>query len=609
MNALYNCRVLDPACGSGAFPMGVLQQMVHVLKRIDPTNEMWEELITDMAVEQSKTAFAAGNEEDRHARLSDIEEAFNTSINDPDYARKLYLIEHCIYGVDIQPIAVQISKLRFFISLVVDQKPTNNPAKNFGIRPLPNLESKFVAANTLIPVQYDPNLVEGNEDVLRYKDQLKELKHKIFLAKRNVDKQRLKGEIKQTRQDLARAVEATGFVSHSAAQQLAGWDMFDQNASSSFFDPEWMFGVKEGFDVVIANPPYKIVARDDEMKPIYDALYKVAHGGKRNLYHLFYERGILCMRKHGVLSYITPDTYFSGNDTVALREFLIKNVDIQNIVHYSEKDRVFENVTQAVAVLVCTKEEHGASFNIIDTDVAHIVYERLNKDNKFVFKPSNPIIDKIQKQKQTFGSVCDGYQGEVNLALKRDYIVESNVPDTLPLVRGIQISKYIYTPGNEFCYKVAAGRNHMFKERVVFQEVANMGLAHRVKGTVLSNVLLGHSTNYIYSKKNEYSNYYVLALLNSKVVNFYFKFFNQTNHVPIGELKKIPFASCSQKEHDTLSTMAKKAISLFGEEKDNIISAIDFIVYHLYNLTYDEVLIIDPETPITREEYDSYKSE
>ena len=120
----------------------------------------------DIAIDQSRKAFNAEEEEERKARLADIEEAFNRDVNDPDYARKLYLIEHCIYGVDIQPIAVQISKLRFFISLVVDQNPTDDAAHNFGIRPLPNLESKFVAANTLIPVEYDASLFESTEAIL-----------------------------------------------------------------------------------------------------------------------------------------------------------------------------------------------------------------------------------------------------------------------------------------------------------------------------------------------------------------------------------------------------------------------------------------------------------
>ncbi|MCH5176287.1 MAG: hypothetical protein J1F40_10415, partial [Prevotellaceae bacterium] len=93
MQAIYHCKVLDPACGSGAFPMGILQQMVHILRQLDPTNEMWKEFMIDLAIEQSKIAFAEDEEAERKARLADIEEAFNKSINDPDYARKLYLIE------------------------------------------------------------------------------------------------------------------------------------------------------------------------------------------------------------------------------------------------------------------------------------------------------------------------------------------------------------------------------------------------------------------------------------------------------------------------------------------------------------------------------------
>src|SRR5690606_17925057 len=104
------------------------------------------------ARKESEEAFEIEDKKAREERLLEINEAFDQSINDPDYARKLFLIENCIFGVDIQPIAVQISKLRFFISLVVEQKV--NPEKdNFGIRPLPNLETKFVAANTLIGIE------------------------------------------------------------------------------------------------------------------------------------------------------------------------------------------------------------------------------------------------------------------------------------------------------------------------------------------------------------------------------------------------------------------------------------------------------------------------
>ncbi|MCH5311821.1 MAG: Eco57I restriction-modification methylase domain-containing protein, partial [Prevotella sp.] len=316
MQALYHCRVLDPACGSGAFPMGILQQMVHILRQLDPTNEMWKEFMRDIAVEQSRKAYSSDEKEERKARLKDIDEAFDKSINDPDYARKLYLIEHCIFGVDIQPIAVQISKLRFFISLVVDQKPTNDAVHNFGIRPLPNLESKFVAANTLIPVDYDASLFESTDAIIAKKEQLKELNHQIFLAKRNIDKQRLKAKIKETRKALAKAIENTGFVNPGAAQQLADWDMFEQNTSSPFFDAEWMFGVKGGFDIVIGNPPYVFARNSKEkgitqrLKKFYKQHYKLAKY-QVNLYHLFVEKGANLLKPNGIFAYIIPNNWLT----------------------------------------------------------------------------------------------------------------------------------------------------------------------------------------------------------------------------------------------------------------------------------------------------------
>ena len=114
-----------------------------------PENTRWRELQRRKALSDTEDAYRIGEQGERQRRLLDIEEAFER--NSSDYGRKLYLIENCIYGVDIQPIAVQIAKLRFFISLVVDQT-VDDKRPNRGIRPLPNLETKFVAANTLIGI-------------------------------------------------------------------------------------------------------------------------------------------------------------------------------------------------------------------------------------------------------------------------------------------------------------------------------------------------------------------------------------------------------------------------------------------------------------------------
>jgi type I restriction-modification system DNA methylase subunit len=130
-NALLSCKIVDPACGSGAFPMGILNRIIDILKKIQPDINIYE--------------------------------------------TKLQLIENCIYGVDIQTIAIQISKLRFFISLICEQTPNDNPNINYGIIPLPNLESKFVAANTLI------GLDESQKDKLNLDDEaLIQMKNELW---------------------------------------------------------------------------------------------------------------------------------------------------------------------------------------------------------------------------------------------------------------------------------------------------------------------------------------------------------------------------------------------------------------------------------------------
>ena len=148
MAAVDRMKILDPACGSGAFPMGALYRLVDLLKKLDPNNRHWKAQQLERARADRELAERMQDDVNREnalrevdARIADIERSFDTQFHELDFARKLYLIENCIYGVDIQPIAGQIAKLRFFIALIVDQK-VDSSAHNFGVRPLPNLETK-----------------------------------------------------------------------------------------------------------------------------------------------------------------------------------------------------------------------------------------------------------------------------------------------------------------------------------------------------------------------------------------------------------------------------------------------------------------------------------
>lgn len=217
VRATGNAKILDPACGSGAFPMGVLHKMVYVLRKLDPENKRWKQEQIDRnelekkeiekRIDSDIEAVSKIHSEDvKKKAIAELEEKkksieVNFREHEADYARKLYLIENCIYGVDIQPIAVQITKLRFFISLIVDQKM--NPAhKNLGIIPLPNLETKFVAANTLVGLEqpHEEELLSKKDSILlKLENELNTIRKKYFYSRSRSEKIKLKQNDKTLR--------------------------------------------------------------------------------------------------------------------------------------------------------------------------------------------------------------------------------------------------------------------------------------------------------------------------------------------------------------------------------------------------------------------------
>jgi len=358
MQSLYDCKILDPACGSGAFPMGILQQMVHILNRIDPDNEQWKEMMLNNAVSETSEAYRSATDEERKEMVADIERSFDESVNRPDYARKLYLIENCIYGVDIQPIAIQISKLRFFISLVIDQKTNNRPEDNFGIRPLPNLEAKFVAANTLLSLNKSEVSLFDTETIKAKEQELKIAKHKIFSAKTVRTKRKYRDRVCELRKEIAALLEELGAVGNVEARQLAQWDMFDQNATSPFFDSEWMFGVNDGFDIVIGNPPYvQLQANGGTLAKMYENYKFKTFTRMGDIYCLFYEKGCQMLKDRGHLCYITSNKWMRAGYGEKTREFFVNKTNPILLIDFAGV-KIFESATVDTNILLLSKSNN-----------------------------------------------------------------------------------------------------------------------------------------------------------------------------------------------------------------------------------------------------------
>lgn len=382
MQSLYDCKVLDPACGSGAFPMGMLQQMVHILGQLDPNNEQWKDMMLNNAISETSEAYHNATDEERSEIVADIERSFNESINRPDYARKLYLIENCIYGVDIQPIAIQISKLRFFISLVVDQMTNNNPVDNFGIRPLPNLEAKFVAANTLVGLEKREANLFDSEAIREKEKEMKEAKHRIFGAKTVKTKRKYKERVTTLRTEIANMLKDCGYISNNEAQQLSSWDMFDKNATSPFFDPEWMFGVSNGFDVVIGNPPYiQLQANKGELADLYSNKNFKTFVRTGDIYSLFYEKGWQMLKENGCLCYITSNKWMRAGYGEQTREFFAKYTNPEILIDFSGVD-IFESATVVTNILLYTRSKNKGKTLCVATNNQH--KECLDNLHKYV---------------------------------------------------------------------------------------------------------------------------------------------------------------------------------------------------------------------------------
>ncbi|MDO8281880.1 MAG: N-6 DNA methylase [Thermodesulfovibrionia bacterium] len=392
INAIDSCKILDPACGSGAFPMGILHKLVHILHNIDPQNKRWKE-------RQIKKAMAIDDTKIRDNSISDIETAFNN--NELDYGRKLYLIENCIYGVDIQPIATQISKLRFFISLIVDQK-ADRARDNFGIRPLPNLETKFVVANTLIGID-KPKVGDfvgslfDNTTVKELEEKLKDVRHRLFSAKTPAIKRKLREEDAKLRGQMGEILEGSGW-SNESSRQLAGWDPYNQNASSPFFDPEWMFGIADGFDVVIGNPPY---IKESTDKSVFDGLRKSNYyQGKMDLWYFFASVCIDMLKKnlHGCLCFIATNNWITNSGASQLRNKILTETEILKFIDFSDF-KIFESAGIQTMVFVLEKknrvDKHEVQFSKLND--SSIKFSELNmflkreKDCRFLFNKSTLI--------------------------------------------------------------------------------------------------------------------------------------------------------------------------------------------------------------------------
>jgi hypothetical protein len=382
-----NVRIVDPAVGSGAFPMGVLNKLVLILSKLDPHGNLWERAQLDSVAQIPDPQIRAEVQ-------SKIRRSFQEKNH--DYGRKLYLIQKCIYGVDIQQIAVEIAKLRFFISLLVDET-VDREKDNWGIEPLPNLDFKIMQGNSLISVYEGIDLgprggIEPSQPGL-YADQgekaelirlLRDKKAQYQGESDHNNKQALQKEIDkylldifkvnalEQRQDYASRLafidrkyqsipdpktrEKLKAIEKEKVSKEMGINLNDsgrtlnkystQHIKRDFFP--WglyfaeVFAEKGGFDIVLGNPPYIGEKGHKELfELVKKADLKEFYMGKMDYFYFFFHLALNLSRPEGHIAFISTNYYPTATGAVKFRRDLNERATIKKLVNFNEL-KIFE---------------------------------------------------------------------------------------------------------------------------------------------------------------------------------------------------------------------------------------------------------------------------
>jgi hypothetical protein len=378
LDALNKVKIIDPACGSGAFAIGCLQKLYRLKKTIYDTKKV-------------------------------------KSIS--DYEIKLRTIEGSIYGVDIQPLATELSRLRCWLSLIVDEKPGS-------IKPLPNLNFKFITANSLIDLGFDRlwSAFEkrGGGGLLFLKnfidtyEKLEAAAYKYFnITTSEEEKEEQKELFKKLQSELA---EETIKVSKSYPQivefstKLTAWNPFSDNYVSPFFSSSLMFGNKEGFDIVIGNPPYiKEYTNRAAFDGARDSEY---YQGKMDIWYLFASHFIDHLAKNtGILTFIATNNWVTNAGASKLRNKILEDAQLIKLYDFGSF-MIFASASIQTMILVLRNKKdidnYSFDYRKIESpspsfeDVLSLVND-IDSDN---VSKLNPLISRIELKNQylIFGS-------------------------------------------------------------------------------------------------------------------------------------------------------------------------------------------------------------
>ena len=520
--ALRNVKICDPAIGSGAFPMGLLKELFQCRTALE-------------GITQSKAAEI-----------------------------KKHIIQQNIYGVDIERGAVDIARLRFWLSLIVDEETP---------QALPNLDFKIMQGNSLLE-QYKGvdlstmtekkyNKSEGlsffDNMVDVYRKDLRDMLAKYYNCTNHKEKKELRTKIINN-------------VKKQLAEQRINIDFGDLDLSGNtqfFLWHTWFYDVfsQGGFDIVIGNPPYVVM---DKSNPYKDFVtYKCFE-----MYAYFYEQSLAILKDRGILSFITASLYVKGLKFEPLRKML--NSKTHLLTYQIEGDKVFENVQMPTSIILLRLEEQPWTFEDLSD--------------------SGMITKKILRNSVLLKDVSLIQRG---LEIGRNLVNKSG---EIPFITGSNICKYTYYSQSYIPFKLLkeyAKDDYFYGgERILIRETGSKLMAIYLDERLYCN----RSLYSIKLTDTRIKPKYLVACLNSNVLQFYYQtmYKNETDLFPkirIKQAKLLPIYIAEEREQTEIIGLVDKILltkrANSSADTSALESEIDRLVYQLYGLTDEEIAIIE----------------
>lgn len=662
--ALKNVKICDPAIGSGAFPMGLLNEIFQLVHKLYETNPDKLERVWELQGWQPNLV-------------------------------KQNIIQNSIYGVDIEKGAVDIARLRFWLSLIVDEPEP---------KALPHLDYKIVVGNSLVS-KLDDTIIDIDWDLDDTKQgffgstiaqERAEILQKISVKQKavfdpNSDEEKLSLEIRNlkidllckqlelmiTHQNIPKEPKIADYQNKPKAKfiqdqtkyfETLGWK--DQisilqklkkqpEVPLHFFDwkldfPEIMneqVTDKVGFDIVIANPPYDVYEgkKKNEVEGLLSFdIYQKCKGGKLNAYELFLSKTDTLLKNNGTNCQIFQNSFLADNSSKGIRIHYLNQQNILSIDSFPERDdikkRVFETVKMSVCILKSKKKILNDYYFRLrihsDKTLGNYFDTNFSKSEIIAFDSSNYIIPTLKNEDKlifnryyksykltSYSERFDCIEGELNMTFHKTYMT-NDLKKPL-IVKGAQIQRYFVTskPSQgqvEYVdidnymkdYSKSKKAYHHKQKRIALQGISGANDKIRLISTIINeNTFCANSCNYIIKKdeNKDISLETLLGIFNSKLTNWIFRKTSTNSNVNCYEVNNLKLPNISKKANDLIKTIVLK----ITENKKKIISTtdleqqIDNLVYKLYELTYDEVLVVEPEFAerMSREEYEGLKLE